>query len=111
MIPAFQKCQSAADRHEQNHRNLQVAFALAAYHKDNGKYPVMLDDLAPKYLAVVPGDLFAGTSLTYKLEGNGYLFFSVGPNANSSDWERYDEFPPYHYPQVRMPLPELKPKR
>ena len=59
LVPAVRKVQSAYDRSEQVQRNLRVAFALAAYRADHRRYPARLDDLAPKYLAAVPGDLFS----------------------------------------------------
>ncbi len=60
LMPAVQKVQQAYDRDEQVQRNVQIAFSLAAYHRDHGNYPAKLDDLAPKYLAAVPEDLFSG---------------------------------------------------
>lgn len=71
----------AVDRADQHERNLHVAVALAAYRKANGRYPAKLADLAPKYLAAVPDDLFAEKSLVYKPDANGYLLHSVGLNG------------------------------
>jgi hypothetical protein len=66
MMPLFRTFQHAYDRTEQIHRNLDVAFALAAFHSDNGRYPAKLDDLAPKYLPTVPDDLYSGKALIYR---------------------------------------------
>jgi hypothetical protein len=71
MMPASSKVQSACDRSEQVQRNLHVAFALAAYQRDNGRYPAKLEDLAPKYLVAIPDDLFRGKSLVYRPAENG----------------------------------------
>jgi hypothetical protein len=111
LLPAVRKVQSAHDRSEQIQRNLRVAFALAAYHKDNDRYPVKLDDLAPKYVAAVPGDIFSGKALIYKPEEKGYLVYSVGVNGKDEGGRWYDDDPPGDDPRVRMPLPELKPRR
>jgi hypothetical protein len=92
--PALRKVQSAHDRAEQGQRNLHVAFALAAYRRDRGRYPATLNDLVPRYLAVVPGDLFSGKPLVYRPSAEGYVLSSVGVPE-----------------PVRMPLPELKPKK
>ena len=78
LAPAVRKVHSAHDRAEQLDRNLQVAFALAAYKADNGQYPAKLADLAPKYFAAVPGDVFNGKPLIYKPNEKGYLVYSVG---------------------------------
>ncbi len=111
LMPAARKVQNAADRAEQIHRNLQVAFALAAYHKVNGKYPQKLDDLAPKFLAAVPIDIFSAKALIYRLGEKGYLLYSVGVNGKDEEGRWYDDDPPGDDPRVRMPLPELKTRR
>src|SRR5262249_7753698 len=69
MYPAVLKLQQSCDRSEQPQRNLQVAFALAAYKADHGAYPAKLDDLAPIYIAKVPDDLFSGKALVYRPSG------------------------------------------
>ena len=61
---------------------------------DNGRYPAKLDDLAPKYLATVPGDVFSGKPLIYKPTEKGYLFYSVGPNGKDEEGRWYDDDPP-----------------
>src|SRR5262249_25525480 len=65
LIPATQKVQQAADRIEQVRRNQHLAFALAAYRLDHGRYPPALGELEPKYLDTVPGDVFSGKPLIY----------------------------------------------
>ena len=110
LAPAVRKVQQAHDRTVQTERNLHVAFAMAAYHKDTGRYPEKLADLAPKYMAAVPDDLFAAKPLIYKPEGKGYLFYSVGPNGKDDGGRWYDDDPPGDDPNVRMPRPEPKKK-
>jgi hypothetical protein len=111
MMPAARKVQDAHDRAEQVRRNLHVALALAGYHADHGRYPAKLDELAPDYLATVPGDIFTGQALIYRPSEKGYLFYSVGANGKDEEGRRYDDDPPGDDPRVRMPLPELKRKR
>lgn len=108
LLPAVQKVQEANDRVSQVHSNLQVAFAMAAFQKETGRYPAKLDDLAPKYMAKVPGDLFSGVALIYKPTEKGYLFYSVGVNGKDDDGRWYDDEPRGDDPRVRMPLPPLK---
>ncbi len=108
MLPAARKTQQAADRAEQSRRNLQLAFALAAYRLDNRRYPETLDALAPKYLAKVPGDLFSGRAMVYFGGEKGYLLYSVGVNGEDEGGRWYDDTPRGDDPRVRMPLPELK---
>jgi hypothetical protein len=111
LMPAAGKVQDAHDRAEQIQRNVQVAFALAAYHHDRGRYPARLDDLVPTYIKAVPVDLFSGKPLIYGLSGKGYLLYSVGANGKDDGGRWYDDVPPGDDPRVRMPLPELKRKK
>ena len=63
----------------------RLAFALAAYRADRGAYPTKLADLAPKYVAKVPKDIFNDSDLHYRQENGGYLLYSVGPNGKDDD--------------------------
>jgi hypothetical protein len=110
LSPSVRKVQQANDRLSQVTHNLHVAFAMTAYRKDNGHNPANLADLAPKYLASVPDDLFSGKPLIYKPSEKGYLFYSVGPNGKDDGGHWYDDDPPGDDPRVKMPLPELKKK-
>jgi type II secretory pathway pseudopilin PulG len=107
VVPALQKVQSAADRTEQTQRNLHIAFALAAYRADMGRYPARLDELAPKYLPKVPGDLFSGGPLIYRPTEAGYLLYSVGANGLDEDGRWTDDDPRGDDIRVRMPVAEV----
>ena len=109
-VPAVRRVQQRQDQAVQVERNLHVAFALAAYRADTGRYPGKLADLAPRYLTAVPGDLFTGEALIYKPSAEGYLFYSVGPNGKDDGGRGPDDDPPGDDSGVRMPLPELKKK-
>jgi hypothetical protein len=105
MLPGYEKRQASADRIEQVQRNLHLAFALAAYHSDHGRYPAKLDELAPKYLETIPDDLFSGKPLIYRLEDDGYLLYSVGPNGVDDDGRGYDDQPRGDDVSIRIPVP------
>jgi hypothetical protein len=105
LVPAQRKVQAAADRVEQVERNLHLAFALAAFQRDNGKYPDKLDALAPKYLKAIPLDLFSGKPLVYQPKDGGYLLYSVGPNGKDEGGLTVVDDPPGDDLVVRMPLP------
>jgi hypothetical protein len=112
LIPAVQKVQQAYDRIEQVHRNVEVAFALAAYKRDHGHYPKALAALGPAYLQRVPNDLFSGKPLIYRPSAKGYLLYSVGVNGRDDGGRSYDDDPPADDLVVRMPLPPLpQPRR
>jgi hypothetical protein len=110
LMPAVRRMQQAEDRSEQTQRNLHVAFALAAYKADHGRYPMKLEQLTPKYLARVPGDLFSGKPLICRLTEKGYLLYSVGVNGQDDQGRTQNDDPQGDDLVVRMPLPELRRK-
>jgi hypothetical protein len=106
--PAVLKLQAAADRSEQTQRILHLAFALAGYHRDHGRYPPSLDKLAPAYLARIPLDLFSGEAVIYRPTEKGYLLYSVGPNGKDEQGRGRDDEPAGDDLTIRMPLPPVK---
>jgi hypothetical protein len=110
LVPAVRKVQSAWDRTEQQQHNLHLVFALAAYRGDHGRYPAKLSELAPKYLAQVPDDLFSGKALIYQPVEGGYLLYSVGVNGRDEGGRWQDDDPPGDDLRVRVPLPKLPQK-
>jgi hypothetical protein len=110
MVAAVSKVQHAADRVEQEQANRQLAFALAAYQRDHGRYPKKLDALAPRYLAKIPADLFSGKAVIYRPSEKGYLLYSVGINGKDEEGRSYEDDPPGDDLSVRMPLPKLQKK-
>jgi hypothetical protein len=108
MVPAWQKMLETVDRCEQQHRNLHLAFALAAYHADHKKYPAALADLAPKYIEQVPTDLFSVKPLVYKPSDTGYLLYSVGVNGTDDGGKTFGDDPPGDDLRVRMPSALVK---
>jgi RNA polymerase sigma factor (sigma-70 family) len=99
-----------AERVQQVERNLHVAFALAAYHAEQGRYPEKLDALAPGYLEEIPNDLFSGKGLLYRPSEQGYLLYSVGVSGRDEQGHGSDDTPPGDDLRVRLPLSELKHK-
>jgi hypothetical protein len=111
MFPYYGKYQLRGDRSEQVHRNLHVAFALAAYKASEGRYPEKLDVLAPKYLPAIPGDLFSGKALIYRPSKDGYLLYSVGVNGKDDGGQTREDDLSCDDLRVRMPLLEPQNKR
>jgi hypothetical protein len=108
VAPAVRKVQEAGDRQLQIQANLHTAFALVAYQREHGKYPAKLEDLAPKYIASVPGDVFSGGALKYLPEAKGFLLYSVGSNGVDEGGRWFDDEPRGDDPRVRLPLPPIK---
>ncbi len=107
-VPTVHQDHEGADRCEQTRRNVLVAFALASHQRDNGAYPKQLSELAPKYLAEVPNDLFSGKALIYRPAEKGYILYSVGVNGKDEGGRWDDDDPPGDDLRVRIPLPEWK---
>lgn len=101
----------SVERVYQVRRNLDIAFALAAHRREHGKYPAKLDDLAPKYIPKVPNDLFSDKPLIYRPDDKGYLLYSVGVDGKDDGGNGPDDDPSGDDLRVRMPLPELKPRK
>ncbi|MCI0642629.1 MAG: hypothetical protein L0Y72_00255 [Gemmataceae bacterium] len=110
LLGGVHKVQIAGDRAEQGERNLHLAFALAAYQRDQGAYPKKLEALVPKYLPAIPLDHFTGNALVYRPAETGYLLYSFGPNGLDEQGRYYDDNPPGDDPRVRMPLPKADKK-
>lgn len=109
LTPAALKVQIAADQVEQRQRHLQVAIALALYHRETGGYPEKLSELAPKYLRSIPLDLFSSKEIIYARTGKDYRFYSVGPNGRDDGGRRDEEDRTKADDiMVEVPLPALK---
>ncbi len=108
MLPAVDKASIAFDRSTEWMHLAQLSLRLAAFHADKGKYPAKLSELAPVYALSIPDDTFGGAPLHYKVQGSGYLLYSVGPDpANPS--ERLDaSWPPRKEAENQMLLPTAR---
>ncbi len=106
IYPPIAKYQIAADRADQQERNLHLAFALAAYRSDHKAYPKSLDALVPKYMEKVPVDLFTGKPLIYRPTEKGYLLYSLGPNGKDDAGRGKDDTPKGDDIAVLMPVPK-----
>jgi hypothetical protein len=104
LTPAVRKVQQARDRSEQIQRNLHVAFALACYRREHGRYPDKLDSLVSGYLERVPQDIFSGAALTYRPSKQGYLLYSVGVNGLDDEGLTSSDDPSADDLSVRIPL-------
>jgi hypothetical protein len=109
LTPAVLKAQTAHDKSEQMRRNVQIAFALAAYRSQYGRYPEKLDSLVPEYLATLPDDLFSGKPVIYRLTEDGYLLYSVGPNGEDEGGRGPEDQPRGDDLTVRVPQPRPDP--
>jgi type II secretory pathway pseudopilin PulG len=110
LAPSVSKMMRAWDGAQQVQNNLQIAFALEWYKRDNGSYPKKLEALSPKYLKQIPDDIFSGKPLIYRPSEKGYLLYSVGYYGKDEGGRGLEDDPIGWNISVRMPLPELPPK-
>ena len=61
-------------------RLLRTDCALVLYHRENGRYPMKLDELIPRYLESVTRDPFSGKAMVYRRLTNSYALYSIGPD-------------------------------
>jgi len=84
----------ARDRATARLRAAQVALAVAIYRAEHGRYPASTSDLAADGWDL-PDDPFGGGPLHFRLEPNGFVVWSVGPNLRDDGAVRYG--PPMSY--------------
>ena len=108
LLPAVNQAVGVEGRITQKFRNLEVAFALAAWRGEHESFPDSLDVLAPKYIAEEPKDLFNGQPLKYERMADGYRFYSIGQNEKDEEGRSYDDNPRGDDLVVRMPVPQPK---
>ena len=81
-VPGFDKLRAVYARNDAGNALWLVALALRAYKSEHNAYPLQLRVLVPNYLKSVPADPFGGgASLRYKIVGNSYLLWSIGPDG------------------------------
>ncbi|MGO8691413.1 MAG: hypothetical protein ACLQLG_17455 [Thermoguttaceae bacterium] len=93
LLPATISVGQAEARGTMRFELTQLAFALAEYRARQGSYPAKLADLVPKYVARVPGDIFADGDLHYRRQGDGCLLYSVGSNGKDDGGRNRDDRP------------------
>jgi hypothetical protein len=85
LLPAVQSAISAEIRNDARMGITLTACALQAYHRDNKRYPDSLAALGGVYIDKLPVDPFRGKSLRYRLQGDKFSLYSVGPNLKDED--------------------------
>jgi hypothetical protein len=79
IMPVFTRATWSRDRVAADIGAAQIALALTAYHAEHRRYPETLADLAAAGWDI-PDDPFTGQPYIYRLEGDGFIVYSVGPD-------------------------------
>ncbi len=63
------------------HEATLAVLALQRYRLEKGSYPATLDELKQaRYLNTLPADPYSKGPLTYRVSGDGFTLYSVGPD-------------------------------
>ncbi len=82
LAPTYEGIQIRFTNNETQTALLTTMLALHAYKLERGRCPGKLSELVPAYLASIPSDPFSRNGpLLYKLDGNNYVLYSIGPDA------------------------------
>lgn len=79
IMPIFTRATWSRDRAAADIGAAQIALALTAYHAERRRYPETLAVLAAAGWHI-PDDPFTGQPYVYRLEGDGFVVYSVGPD-------------------------------
>ena len=104
MMPAITAGRVAEDRNVTRMQLTIVAVALERYRKANGRFPMALSALRPKFLSQIPKDLYSEKPLVFKPSRNGYLLYAVGRNREDDGGATFDSKPPGDDIPVRIKL-------
>jgi hypothetical protein len=63
------------------------------FHKQHGRYPARLEELAPVFIKKVPTDIYSGKSIRYIQRNDGFYLYSVGRNHQDDGGKSNDDTP------------------
>jgi hypothetical protein len=70
-------------------RVLIVALGTRAFELENGRLPTTLAELVPKYLSEIPDDPCGTGSIKYRVKGDSYTLYCVGPDGEDDGGQPY----------------------
>jgi hypothetical protein len=85
LLPALDKAHRRFCATQVETAEAAVACALERERTLNGSYPQSLDALMPKFLVRVPVDFVSSAPFRYRVDGNGYVLYSVGWNQQDDN--------------------------
>jgi hypothetical protein len=81
VIPSMERAYRSEMRISVQRDLTEMALALSGFRSKTGEYPPDLKLLAPAYFKTTPIDRFTDRPLAYRLDGNGYVLSSLGPDG------------------------------
>jgi hypothetical protein len=85
VMPSMDRAYMNETKIAANRELTETALALSGFRSKTAEYPPDLKMLVPTWFKQTPVDCFNDHPLTYRLEGNGYVLLSVGPDEVAGD--------------------------
>jgi len=105
MIPSLVKVTAREGVSLARLRLAQTALALEQSRAATGSYPAALQDLTPQFVSAVPNDPFDNQPLRYRKAGEGYILYSIGPDAKDEGGVRRPGSDDLLFTVTRAPKP------
>ena len=102
LLPSLTRASVRSARGQATTYQAALACAVERYRLAHGKYPDVLTDLVPKYLAMIPHEVVSDQPMRYQRTAEGFVLYSVGwdgvddggaflrtakdSNAETGDW-------------------------
>jgi hypothetical protein len=93
LVPAITRAVDVPERGMMNMQMVQTAMGLSMFHKQHGRYPARLEELAPVFIKKVPTDIYSGKSIRYIQRNDGFYLYSVGRNHQDDGGKSNDDTP------------------
>ena len=93
MLPALAQVELARLRFEQRELVLRTGVAVLQYRASAGRLPKSPEQLAPRYLANVPRDVFASAPLRFEVTADGFQLYSIGENQKDDQGQTFGDRP------------------
>jgi len=94
---------SVIQRRDGHFSLLMTDLAIRCFRETHGRLPSKLSELSPDYLNAVPSDPHTGGPLIYRVKGNEFELYSVGPDGVDNG----GQFGPPVYPNMAPPGRDL----
>ena len=88
LMPGITGALSVQPRRQAYRLEMALGIELEMHRRAAGSYPETLDNLKLTYLQELPVDPFSGRAFIYKIEGPGYILYSLGPNGKDDGGQK-----------------------
>jgi len=93
LVPSVTRAVDVPERGMMDMKMVQAAMGLSMFHKQHGRYPARLEELAPVFIKKVPTDIYSEKTIRYIQRGDGFSLYSVGRNHQDDGGKSDDDSP------------------